>query len=208
MSEAKKDGSLWIASGLASLGFLIFVLIVFMGYRFFEILSVFSEILPEETRYKEQASWLIAFCLTTTTMVFMAHADYFQNPKAVKVYLFFVSLVINLMFWHVYDWKNTVFIVKGIFISTTIASVDYGLPHAFNVLRKQSGKLLDLKKLEETYNKLKEDYQKTLRDLKEARTEQQKIKTELKKSYCGECETQFISIQAKNRHNCKGSPTH
>lgn len=209
------------AGALVSLGFLIIVFMAFMGYRYFEVYTVFLEILPIGDSLADpdriNASRFIAISVVSGTIIFMVHAqsfpawkiakgdqkDEFRHIYWSKLFLFLVSLIINALFWKVWEYDSPQQQFQKWFVSIMIALMDYGFAHLFDVLRKRSVLKEATKELEEKYNKLKEAVKEELTKLKEARREQKRIEEDALKKYCPKCETQFVNIQAKNRHICK-----
>lgn len=222
MNQQKSfDISVSVAQGLISLGFLIIVFVAFMCYRYYEVFTVFKEILPIGTSTVDPdrfiAARLIGICIVTATMLFMVHAEKFSPiriPKGdkkdqfrtwywSKLVLFLISFIINALFWQVWTYKDQPELYTKWFMSAMIASMDYGFAHLFDVLRKQRTISEDINKLEERLNKLKEGVKEELTKFKKLQTNQEVIQSEMMKSFCERCQVQYGSIHAKNRHKCK-----
>lgn len=129
--------SYYIPEFLTSLVFTLLVLIIFMGYRYYEVQTLFVDLL--ETRIQDMgsrttASILIGVVITLFTLAIMVHSQrlYQSNPWLVRAGLSVVGMFINLAFWKPWQAASDQFGAWGVTI--ILSAIDWTLPYLFEIL--------------------------------------------------------------------------
>jgi len=201
-----------VAEFLTRLPIVIIILLSFMGYRYYEVDTLFLRWLPiEDSMTKIYASRLISIVFVWSTLIFMVNA--FRIGHWVKVVLILISFVINLYFWQVWigDW------VFKVFISAVNAAFDFGFAYLFHLMRKDSKYLAEISEVKAKLDRINSELSaKSKRlELLDARHEHiasniKKYEAELSKVQCQNCGRIFPTPQALNAHKpnqCKKLPS-
>ncbi|MEP0987512.1 hypothetical protein [Ekhidna sp.] len=131
-----------IASFLTGFGATVLGLLVFVSYRFFEVQSLFENYLPLDGSIRQVASYLVAFVVVFSLLIFSANLDKFKLNRFadsgawIKWVLFLFTLVINAYFWRLWEGDSQVGNPKlTIFFKAVIviffAIFDYAYNHLF-----------------------------------------------------------------------------
>jgi len=127
-----------VAEFLTSLVFIMLVLALFMGYRFYEVQTLFNDSLnriPDQGNRYIAASFIAAVfvCITLTLMV---HTDslYPEKQNLVRICLAAVGIFINLFFWEPWEQREIDAIVFGVLVSIVLSGIDFSLPFLFEVV--------------------------------------------------------------------------
>lgn len=230
--KSKADGSLYIASGLTSLGFLITVFLAYMAYRWFEVYTLMSNVLPVSGEMNRNiASILFATVAVSVTLILMVHTNLlspikiktregdryqgdvsptYKNLYWSKLLLIAISFIINYFFWEVWSTE----LPKGItmppeqaksfkwFICSLNAAFDYGLAHLFDALSKRSRKQQDLTSLEEKEKELNEKMLKAESALTQTIHRQKQIEEDFAQRTCDDCGYVAKTKIGLNSHKC------
>lgn len=200
-----------LADFMTRLPLVILILAAFMGYRYYEVLTLFTKWLPiEDPQDLLWAARLISITFIFSTLIFMVNA--YRIGWAVKVALVVVSLVVNLYFWEV--WTGDLFF--KIFISAVNAGFDIGYAFLFQIMRKDSQLSAELSNLQQEVSEAEQELDK-LSDISQKqkailKTQLHFIKEHeqiLSKIQCPQCLQVFGSPQALNAHQptkCKLKP--
>ncbi len=207
------DGSYQAAAGLTSLGFLIIVLLCFMAYRYFEIYTVFLDLLPiKKVNEQKLAAQLIAAVTVTTTLLFMVHANYLApipiGDKKIywsKLALVIFALVINYLFFRAWDYQTSHERTQKWFACIMIASFDYGFAHLFDVLRRRNWKIKRMEKLEQMLHELEGNHHSLQLRVKRLHEEREGVESFIESHTCPHCKEVFPSRKSMAAHKgiCK-----
>ncbi len=124
-----------VAEFFTSLPFIMLVLLMFMGYRFYEVQTLFIDMLQtriDDPGTRTVASTLIAGVITCFTLAIMVHSEGLMesNTWVVRVVLALVGMFINLAFW--LPWQSAdLFASWG--ISIILSGIDWTLPFLFAI---------------------------------------------------------------------------
>ncbi|MEQ8906418.1 hypothetical protein [Ekhidna sp.] len=125
-----------IASFLTGFGATVLGLLVFVAYRFFEVQSLFERYLPLDGSVKVLASYLIAFVVVFSLLIFSANLDKFKLNRFedsgawIKWVLFLFTIVINAYFWDVTKGDNQTIFFKSVLV-VFLGITDYAYNHLF-----------------------------------------------------------------------------
>jgi len=183
---------------ITSMAIVLILFVPFMWYRFFEFNTLFDKWLPIDAEAdKAIAAKAISLCLIAVTLVFMVNVR--RLFKGSNLILAVIAFVLNLFFWSLKADNNIYFVI---FISSVIASIDYGLPHLFDSMWREKALVKSSDELGEQVVELQ---------MKLVGLEAERLKIEQfirsyddirKKCHCEACNRTFASPQAKNGHKC------
>lgn len=192
-----------LADFISRLPLIMIVLAALMGYRFYEVETLFLRVLPMDVPSREAASALIAGVFIFSTIIFMIHA--FRIGWGVKAGLVITALVINLYFWDVTtgDW------LFKTFISLVIAAFDIGFSYLFHDLHTRRVLTKKIEVLEEAYRTEMVTYQALIDNQKELNAKSQELKVIIDQHTCPHCKDLFPSPKSVNAHKarCKSNPS-
>jgi len=186
-----------VAEFLTRLPLIMLVLVALMGYRFYEVDTLFLRVLPADVPSRALASGLISAVFIFSTVIFMVHA--YRIGWGVKVGLVLTALIINLYFWEVSsgDW-----IFKS-FISTVIAAFDIGFAFLFHSIRIEQEHQITHDQLKREADKIKTEISDYNRSLRSLRSESESLSNFIKQHTCPHCEEIYPSPRSLNAHKPK-----
>ena len=203
---------------ITSLAPVLLFLFLFMGYRFYEVQTLFLDKLPSDLGGdgRHFAANMIAVVFIFTTLLFMVNAS--RSIKWGKYFLAIVAFIINLYFWNAFQ-GNTEDILFKLFISAVIASMDFGFAHLFDNMWKERLDHVDKEIIGQSKDQLIQqiaelEQTKSLEEQKLATIEletevaQQALNKRIAKiddHSCPHCGSYYESIKALNGHlgQCK-----
>ncbi len=123
-----------VAEFITSLAFILLVLLMFMGYRYYEVETLFYDILGriDDNTDRRIAARLIAVVVTCFTLAIMVHSEklWQDHPGLIRAALSTVGMFINLAFWQ--PWSSTdQFSAWG--VSIVLSGIDWVLPYLFEI---------------------------------------------------------------------------
>jgi hypothetical protein len=191
-----------LADFLVSQALIMIVLSLFMGYRYFEIVTLFDRILPADVRAKSIASGLIAAVFIFSTIIFMVHA--YRIGSAVKAGIFITALVVNLYFWQV--WQGDWFIKT--FMSITLASFDIGFAYLFHLLRLEHHAAVSLDDIRIQFKVESGAVDRKKQQVQDLTNQAKSLKKWIDKHTCPHCHQHFPSPKSINAHipRCDKNP--
>jgi len=191
-----------IAEFFKSLALVIIILITFMGYRYYEVYTLFLRWLPiEDPDNLQIASVLISVVFIFTTLLFLVNAGKL-GIQGVKFLLAIVALFINLYFWEVWQGDH---IFKAV-ISIVLSAMDYGFAILFDVMAKERELGAIASDLKAQVSKVRAELDLHRAEKSELSARIKEYKAILKQVQCPKCKLIFSSTNARNGHqaNCKG----
>lgn len=212
-----------LAGFLVSLALLILVFFAFMGYRYYEVQTLFQDSLQQIDPAQDwsTASILIALVIIITTMIFMTNAEkldaIFQSGEVPpskggagtaggsfspsKITLVLFALAINLFFWKPWAAITTAELMQRLFYCLMLSSMDYAFAHLFNALRLERSRRTEVFTLRNDLELLQESY-------KERLAKSEKLEAYINAHTCPYCKEPFPSPKATNAHKgrCKHKP--
>lgn len=208
-----------IAEFYNSLAAVIIGNLFFIGYRFFEVDTLFKKYLrgvKMDEVSVDVASKLIAVVIIFTMLLISVNRDRFKWPRSAEVLGFLITLFINLYFWNVWQYKSIEDTIFKIGISLITSSFDVAFAHLF--IKKWESRQRRTK-AEQSTSAIERDLSDKKRTLSEIRAkigqEEQKLKglhvkvkdieEDIKRRTCPKCQKEFGSVNALNGHikNCK-----
>lgn len=99
-----------VAQFLTGFDSVVLGLIIFVGYRYFEVQFLFYNYLPLDENVRTLASGLVSVVVVFSLLVFSSHLDRFKISKDdsgewIKWVMFIFTLFINAYFWEVWNPK-------------------------------------------------------------------------------------------------------
>jgi hypothetical protein len=187
--------------------------LIFIGYRFFEVYTLFDKYLTLAQMDPAGvfiASKLIAVVVIFTMLLISVNSDRFRYPRIAEALGFSITLFINLYFWDIWNAIATDEIIFKIGISLVTAAFDVAFAYLFVEKWRERNHAADLKRRISESERSLSDYQRQLSktELKLTTTERKITERErlLKETTCPKCgRDDFKSKNAVNAHfhHCK-----
>jgi len=210
-----------IAEFLTGFDAVILGMIIFVGYRYFEVQSLFYRYLPLADTTRLIASCLVAIVVVFSLLVFSSHIDRFKLSKQddgawIKWMMFVFTLFINGFFWKI--WKADSGIISGlawlvicfkIIISVFFALFDYAYNHLFiskwHASEKEKSLSQGLAILQSKINQLKQEESEIQQDISKSSANLKAIIARQDPKVCPRCGKSFSHANQRNGHlrTCK-----
>ena len=187
---------------LHSLPMIMIALTVFYLYRFYELNHVFDQYTSLHGTNKDIANALLSIIFFLSVLISSIHSD--ELGKYASRIMAYVTLVINIYFWVVWQGDTLTIIFKA-FLSIVSALFDYYLTFLFIRKVKQLeilqdlGNILEIQKTATLQNQdLKNENRQLVKEVEDK-------KRRLEKFACPYCTQPNESIKARNGHmkGCK-----
>ncbi len=201
-----------VAEFFTSLAFVMFVLILFMGYRFYEVQTLFNDSLLRipDTEARFTAATLIALVFIFITLGLMVHSERLMpdHPGSFRLLLALVGLFINLFFWE--PWASTgskAFFGYG--ISVVQCGIDWTLPYLFEIVWRKILEQTKTRDLLPSLEELKATLEAKRTELKKLDVNLTDRKARLDDLTCPHCKRTFQKQNGLNSHvgKCPENPT-
>ena len=191
----------------------------FIGYRFFEVDTLFSKYLPMAQMHAGStwiASKLIAVVFIFTMLLIAVNRDRFRHPIAAEYLGFFITLFINLFFWDVWAWMDWTHLVFKVGVSVITSAFDVSFAHLFikkwQEQQARSGAEQSVSELQQSVSDWERKdseaqavHERTVAAIKEMEAQQAAMKADIVARTCPKCGTEFSSVNQRNGHmrGCK-----
>ncbi len=203
-----------ISDFLVSLAFLLPVFFAFMGYRYYEVQSLFAESLTmiKNANSRYLASVLIAIVAVSTTLIFMVNSSKMApiNIKGKEIHwskllLVLFAFIINYFFWKPWEGKSIQDTQFRWFCCIMLSSMDYGFAHLFKELHRITKGEQLLTNIEQAISTKKHELSSLKHNLTSLEQKYKKIEQLVHQHTCPHCQEVFHSMKSLNAHKgiCK-----
>ena len=184
-------------------------LLIFCSYRFVEVQSLFERYLPLDGSVKTFASYLVAFVVVFSLLIFSANLDKFKLSRFedsgawIKWVLFIFTLVINAYFWEVAVGDHPTIFFKAVLV-VLLAIFDYAYNHLFIA---SWGEQQQLSKVFASLSKLQADEGRLQASVTKLSAKVSDLIVLQDPKVCPRCGKQFDNPNQRNAHlrTCKAS---